>query len=121
MLEATVAYRAARGTTESVVHGVSGLLVGDHAEFTAAVGGLLDDREERLRLGRGALRVSHAFTWEHGQESFAQLVGATARRLPAPPDSTPTSATEDPSDDDAPGWDDGTSRGSRGSDPVSAA
>ncbi len=72
----TVAYREAGGTTESVAEGVSGLLVDDPAGFTAALGRLLGDHEERARLGRGARVTSHAFTWGHAQASFADVVRA---------------------------------------------
>ena len=50
----TVAYREAGGTQESVVDGVSGVLVADRAGFTTAIGDLLADHEDRARLGRGA-------------------------------------------------------------------
>ena len=48
----TVAYRDAGGTQESVVDGISGVLVDDRAGFTKAIGDLLDDKAERERLGR---------------------------------------------------------------------
>jgi glycosyltransferase involved in cell wall biosynthesis len=70
----TVAYRSAGGTTESVVDGVSGVLVDDPEELTAVVRRLLQDRAERERLGRGALEVSHRFTWAHAQHSFAVVL-----------------------------------------------
>lgn len=70
----TVAYRSAGGTRESVEDGVSGLLVEHQEEFTTALGRLLDDLELRECLGRGALRTSHRFTWEHAQESFALVL-----------------------------------------------
>ncbi|QIG42639.1 glycosyltransferase family 4 protein [Nocardioides anomalus] len=81
----TVAYREAGGTQESVVEEVSGVLVDDPDGFTAALGALLGDPEERARLGRGARVTSHAFTWEHAQESFAQVVRAAlaGRRVDA--------------------------------------
>ncbi len=81
----TVAYREAGGTQESVVDGVSGVLVADRAGFTRAIGDLLADHEDRARLGRGAQVTSHAFTWGHAQESFATVVRAAleGRRLDA--------------------------------------
>jgi glycosyltransferase involved in cell wall biosynthesis len=81
----TVAYREAGGTQESVVDGFSGVLVDDRAGFTKAIEALLDDEEERERLGRGARVTSHAFTWGHAQESFAAVMRATleGRRLDA--------------------------------------
>jgi glycosyltransferase involved in cell wall biosynthesis len=81
----TVAYRSAGGTRESVADRVSGLLVDDEVEFTAALGRLLQDVEERDRLGRGAREMSHTFTWSHAQRSFALVVLAAlhGRRLDA--------------------------------------
>ena len=73
----TVAYREAGGTQESVVDGYSGVLVDDREGFVAALRELLGDEELRSRLGRGAQVTSHAFTWEHAQESFATVVRAT--------------------------------------------
>jgi glycosyltransferase involved in cell wall biosynthesis len=81
----TVAYRSAGGTQESVADEYSGLLVEDQAQFTAALGRLLEDRAERERLGRGARELSHSYTWSHAQESFALVVLAVleGRRLDA--------------------------------------
>ena len=81
----TVAYSDAGGTRESVVDGLSGILVPDRAGFAAAIGALLDDEETRERLGRGARVTSHAFTWGHAQESFAAVVTAVlqGRRVDA--------------------------------------
>ena len=70
----TVAYAAAGGTRESVADGSSGLLVDDQDAFTTAVDRLLSDHDERARLGDGAFAMSHQFTWQHAQESFARVV-----------------------------------------------
>ncbi len=70
----TVAYREAGGTRESVVDGVSGVLVDDTGGFTQAIGDLVGDATERERLGRGALVTSHAFTWANSQRSFGLVV-----------------------------------------------
>jgi glycosyltransferase involved in cell wall biosynthesis len=74
-----IAYRSAGGTRESIAHDSSGVLVDTQAEFTAAVGRVLDDQELRARLGAGAERMSHQFTWEHAQESFAHVVASALR------------------------------------------
>ncbi|MCD4526407.1 glycosyltransferase family 4 protein [Nocardioides sp. cx-173] len=81
----TVAYASAGGTRESVRDGMTGLLVADQDEFTAAVRRLLCDQELRDRLGAGALMMSHSYTWEHAQESFAVVVLAACegRRIDA--------------------------------------
>jgi glycosyltransferase involved in cell wall biosynthesis len=74
-----VAYESAGGTRESITHDVSGLLVASPGEFTAALGRVLDDHELRGRLGLGAERMSHQFTWEHAQESFAHVLASAMR------------------------------------------
>lgn len=75
----TVAYAAAGGTRESIADGTSGLLVADESAFTAALDRLLSDHPERARLGEGANAMSHQFTWQHAQESFALVVDSAMR------------------------------------------
>ena len=70
----TVAYRSAGGTRESIDDGVSGVLVDTQAQFTEALGVLLDDDSWRSALAKGARDMSHQFTWQHAQESFAVVV-----------------------------------------------
>lgn len=70
----TIAYHAAGGTRESIVHGRSGLLVSDHTEFVKSVEKLIRDGDERNRLGEGARARSRTFAWEHSQESFAGVL-----------------------------------------------
>ncbi|MFC7724508.1 glycosyltransferase family 4 protein [Nocardioides sp. GCM10028917] len=78
----TVAYAAAGGTRESIADGRSGLLVTDQDAFTAAIDRLLSDDAERGRLGEGANHMSHQFTWQHAQESFARVLeGALAGEM----------------------------------------
>ena len=75
----TVAYASAGGTRESVAHGRSGLLVDEPHDLVDALGTLLEQHELRERLGEGAYAMSHQFTWEHAQESFAHVVAAALR------------------------------------------
>lgn len=75
----TVAYASAGGTRESVRDGASGVLVADQDELTAALGAVLSDAALRARLGDGAYEMSHQFTWEHAQESFATVLAAVLR------------------------------------------
>jgi glycosyltransferase involved in cell wall biosynthesis len=70
----TVAYRSAGGTRESIDDGVSGVLVDTQAQFTEALGVLLADESWRSALAKGARDMSHQFTWQHAQESFAVVV-----------------------------------------------
>jgi glycosyltransferase involved in cell wall biosynthesis len=75
----TVAYASAGGTRESITHGRSGLLVHEQHELVDALGMLLDDDDLRRRLGDGAFAMSHQFTWEHAQESFAHVLASVLR------------------------------------------
>jgi glycosyltransferase involved in cell wall biosynthesis len=75
----TVAYASAGGTRESVSDGTSGVLATDAADFARAVERLLGDHEERNRLGDGAYAMSHQFTWQHAQQSFAHVVAGALR------------------------------------------
>ena len=70
----TIAYAHAGGTRESIVDGVSGVLVGSPGELTAALGRLLRDDEGRARLAEGAVQHSAGYTWEHAQAAFAHVV-----------------------------------------------
>ena len=72
----TVAYRHAGGTQESVAAGVSGLLVDHQQEFTEALRLVLTDDALRARLGDGARMMSHSYTWQHAQHSFAAVIAA---------------------------------------------
>jgi glycosyltransferase involved in cell wall biosynthesis len=74
-----VAYRSAGGTRESISHDVSGLLVDEPQQFLDALRALVSDAGLRERLGEGSLEMSHRFTWEHAQESFAHVVAASLR------------------------------------------
>ena len=74
-----VAYASAGGTRESIAHGRSGLLVEGPQELTAALETLLSDTQRREQLGHGAYEMSHRFTWEHAQESFAHVMAAALR------------------------------------------
>lgn len=61
----TVAFRSAGGTTESVVDGVTGVLVDDDDEaFLQAVDDLLSNPERRGVLGEQARAHAHGFSWE---------------------------------------------------------
>lgn len=73
----TVAYSTAGGTTESIDHKDSGVLVDTPEELTAALRHLVEDDQWREFLGNGALAKSHTFSWETSQKEFAHvLLGA---------------------------------------------
>jgi glycosyltransferase involved in cell wall biosynthesis len=75
----TVAYSGAGGTRESIVHGVSGVLVETREEFTAALRALLADADHRRELAEGARRHSVRFSWGHSQSAFAHVVASALR------------------------------------------
>ena len=70
----TVAYRAAGGTRESIEDERSGLLADDFEELVAGLETVLTEPGRRAALSAGARDMSHRFTWEHAQGSFARVV-----------------------------------------------
>ncbi len=72
----TVAFRAAGGVAESVLHGETGLLAGDPEEFTRQLQRVLCERPLRERLGAAAQERSAAFTWARTVTGFAAVVAA---------------------------------------------
>jgi len=75
----TVAYRYAGGVVESVQDGETGILVEDSHAMAKAVRLLLEDHEERSRLGRQGREFAHRFSWASSANSFARVLdGAVA-------------------------------------------
>jgi glycosyltransferase involved in cell wall biosynthesis len=79
----TVAFRAAGGTAESVVHGETGLLADDPAQFTEHVALLLGDPDLRDRMGAAARRRARQFTWAATGERFCVVVESAGSPAPA--------------------------------------
>ena len=75
----TVAYSTAGGTTESIDHKDSGVLVDTPDELVAALRELIEDREWREFLGKGALQKSGTFTWASSQADFAAILQTSGR------------------------------------------
>ncbi|MFD6352631.1 glycosyltransferase family 4 protein [Nocardia tengchongensis] len=75
----TVGYRSSRGLTDSVVDGVTGLLVDDSAQLTAAVGELLRDGEARTVLGEKARARAREFSWEQTGNGVYEVLSAVTR------------------------------------------
>ena len=73
----TVAYASAGGTGESVVDGVTGVLVRDEAGLVTAVDELLGDRERRSRLGDAARERAATFAWDEAVDAFEKALVAT--------------------------------------------
>ncbi len=74
-----VAYRSAGGTRESIAEDLSGVLVDTYEEFVGALRGLLRDPVRLTSLSNGARMMSHRFTWDRAQESFAAVATAALR------------------------------------------
>ena len=59
----TIGYRSSGGLTDSIVDGVTGVLVDDHAELVDSLERLLTDRVLREELGAKAAARSAEFSW----------------------------------------------------------
>jgi len=84
----TVGYRSSKGLTDSIVDGVTGVLVGsaeaataDVGELTAAVNALLLDPETRMVLGEKARVRAGEFSWKHTGNGVHEVLAGTAAGL----------------------------------------
>ncbi|WP_032378369.1 glycosyltransferase family 4 protein [Rhodococcoides fascians] len=82
----TVGYRSSKGLTDSVIDGVTGILVGgqsvedrDVSGLTQAVSELLQDIEARTRLGEKARVRAGEFSWEQCAQGVYSVLDATTR------------------------------------------
>lgn len=66
----TIGYRESGGLTDSVIDGVTGVLVDDHRELVDALEQLLADRVLREELGAKAAARSREFTWRQSAEAM---------------------------------------------------
>lgn len=66
----TIGYRSSGGLTDSIVDGVTGLLVDDHAELTDRLEALLADRVLREELGAKAAARSREFSWRQSASAM---------------------------------------------------
>ena len=74
----TVAHHGAGGLSESIVDGVTGLLVDDLDGLTAATSLLLTDADLRERLGRAARRRAATYTWDGTVTEWEALLAHVA-------------------------------------------
>lgn len=87
----TIGYRSSGGLNDSIIDGVTGLLVDGHSDLVAHLAELLDDRVLRERLGAKAAERSREFSWPHSaaaMQSVLESVHAGARVggvVPTPP------------------------------------
>lgn len=86
----TVGYRHSRGLTDSVVDGVTGVLVGDEwvgqdtdvADLTDAVSTLLEDGDLRRQLGEKARLRTREFSWAQCSRAVESVLTDHARGRP---------------------------------------
>ncbi len=71
----TVGFAGAGGLGESIVDGMTGVLVaGGQGEYTATVARLLADRARREELGRAAAARAGLYTWAHAASRWVALL-----------------------------------------------
>lgn len=75
----TLGYRSAGGLRESVVDGVSGVLVDDLDELTEATAELLEHEATRIAMGEAAASHAATFTWPATVRRFAAVLAGSAR------------------------------------------
>ncbi|WP_369023043.1 glycosyltransferase family 4 protein [Nocardia cyriacigeorgica] len=74
----TVGYRSSRGLTDSIVDGVTGVLVDDVDQLAESVAGLLDDAAARTIMGEKARSRAREFSWESTASGVYQVLAAAA-------------------------------------------
>ncbi|BBY98999.1 glycosyltransferase family 4 protein [Mycolicibacterium fallax] len=79
----TIGYRSAGGLCDSIVDGVTGMLVGDHGELVARLDELLSDEVLRTELGRKAAARAGEFSWAQSAAAMGTVLAEVnaGRRL----------------------------------------
>ncbi|MCP9272327.1 glycosyltransferase family 4 protein [Mycolicibacterium arenosum] len=75
----TIGYRTSGGLTDSIVDGVTGVLVDDHAGLVDATRELLTDRVLREQLGAKAQVRSLEFSWRMSADAMRDVLESVAR------------------------------------------
>jgi glycosyltransferase involved in cell wall biosynthesis len=70
----TIGYRSSSGLTDSIVDGVTGLLVDDHDELVDQLERLLTDQVLREQLGAKAQARSGEFSWRQSAEAMRTVL-----------------------------------------------
>jgi glycosyltransferase involved in cell wall biosynthesis len=70
----TVGYRCSGGLTDSIVDGVTGLLVDDHADLVDGLERLLTDQVLREQLGVKAQARSLEFSWRQSAAAMRDVL-----------------------------------------------
>ena len=74
----TIGYRGSGGLTDSIVDGVTGLLVDDRDELAQRLAELLTDPVLRHELGDKAAARTEEFSWPRSAEAMRQVLDAAA-------------------------------------------
>lgn len=69
----TIGYRSSAGLTDSVVDGVTGLLVDSLDGFRDATRRLIDNPQLRVQMGEAAQQRAYTFSWEASAARFLSL------------------------------------------------
>jgi glycosyltransferase involved in cell wall biosynthesis len=78
----TIGYRSSGGLTDSIVDGVTGLLVDDHAELVDELERLLTDDVLREQLGAKAAIRTGEFSWQQSADAMRTVLESVhARRM----------------------------------------
>ncbi|MBV8928428.1 MAG: glycosyltransferase family 4 protein, partial [Mycobacteriaceae bacterium] len=72
----TIGYRSSGGLTDSIIDGVTGVLVDDHAELVERLEELLTDSLLRTELGRKAQARSTEFSWRQSASAMHTVLEA---------------------------------------------
>ncbi|HTI76287.1 MAG TPA: glycosyltransferase, partial [Mycobacterium sp.] len=70
----TIGYRSSGGLTDSIVDGVTGLLVDDHDELIDQLATLLTDHVLREQLGAKAQARSGEFSWQQSADAMRSVL-----------------------------------------------
>ncbi len=74
----TIGYRSSGGLTDSIVDGVTGLLVDDHGGLVDGLSGLLTDPVLREQLGTKAAVRSGEFSWRQSTDAMRTVLEAVS-------------------------------------------
>lgn len=75
----TIGYRSSGGLTDSIVDGVTGLLVDDHDELVDGIERLLSDRVLREQLGAKAHARCGEFSWQQSADAMRAVLESVHR------------------------------------------
>jgi glycosyltransferase involved in cell wall biosynthesis len=74
----TIGYRSSGGLTDSIIDGVTGMLVDDHAQLVASLEQVLSDDVLRDGLGAKAAVRSDEFSWPQTAETMRSVLESVA-------------------------------------------